>query len=527
MMELIKKHQISSLFFGFAALELFSFFSFLHPRAEIILFFLIVAATIAVTLWRTEYGLLIVLAELFIGSKGYLFFLEINSERLISIRLAVFSVVISVWLIKSLKNIFKLGFKKFIGNWKLETGNFLKWYFVVFAVLGVGLIRAFILKNGFSNVFFDINGYLYFALIFPVADILKNEKNWESVFRVAGAAFLWTAAKTFVVFYVFAHNLWLYTPSVYKWIRDTGVGEVTKMTEGFYRVFFQGHIYELLALVILFGTTSWFFAKQNHYEKNKFSILDSRFSKLLTLVIAAVLAAVVIMSFSRSFWVGGGAGILTLFSIMIFVFRIKFFIVGKSVLFMIGAGVVGLVVIFALMNIPPRGLKITNPASLIAERASADEAAGQSRAELLGPLWNGILKHPILGSGFGATITYHSKDPRILQNNPAGEYTTYAFEWGYLDLWYKMGIFGLIAFFGLLIIIFFRAWKIFTNNDRGFWEQAAAVAVFISVLSLAAVHFFTPYLNHPLGIGFVIISSLLVFQIQQKRLCLSKTKLVC
>ena len=55
-----------------------------------------------------------------------------------------------------------------------------------------------------------------------------------------------------------------------------------------------------------------------------------------------------------------------------------------------------------------------------------------------------------MGRGFGATVTYQTRDPRILADNGSGEYTTYAFEWGWLDIWLKLGIFGLAAYFLLI-----------------------------------------------------------------------------
>ena len=46
---------------------------------------------------KLEYGLLILLAELFIGSKGYLFSYDYGGT-LISLRMALFLVVMSAWL---------------------------------------------------------------------------------------------------------------------------------------------------------------------------------------------------------------------------------------------------------------------------------------------------------------------------------------------------------------------------------------------------------------------------------------------
>src|SRR3989338_4563738 len=98
-----KQRPILSFIFILASVELFSFFGFLYPQAGTILFFLIVFATLVASFWRFEYGLLIILAELFIGSKGYLFSFNIG-ETVISIRIALFLVIMAVWLAKKVKS---------------------------------------------------------------------------------------------------------------------------------------------------------------------------------------------------------------------------------------------------------------------------------------------------------------------------------------------------------------------------------------------------------------------------------------
>jgi O-antigen ligase len=103
---------------------------------------------------------------------------------------------------------------------------------------------------------------------------------------------------------------------------------------------------------------------------------------------------------------------------------------------------------------------------------------------------------PIEGSGFGATITYQSRDPRIVQAT-GGEYTTYAFEWGWLDLWYKLGLLGLVLVLAILFRLGYGFWRL-RPQDWQTW------AIIIGLVSLATVHFFTPYLNHPLGFGILI-----------------------
>jgi O-antigen ligase len=113
---------------------------------------------------------------------------------------------------------------------------------------------------------------------------------------------------------------------------------------------------------------------------------------------------------------------------------------------------------------------------------------------------------PMLGSGFGATVTYKTEDPRILGSNPTGKYTTYAFEWGWLDIWLKLGLFGLLSY-GALLAAVARAG--FTAGPEG--DDAMIGAAFaIGLAVISAVSFFSPYSNHPLGIGYLIIAGIII-----------------
>jgi UDP-N-acetylmuramoyl-L-alanyl-D-glutamate--2,6-diaminopimelate ligase len=56
---------------------------------------------------------------------------------------------------------------------------------------------------------------------------------------------------------------------------------------------------------------------------------------------------------------------------------------------------------------------------------------------LLPILFDGVKRHPVLGSGFGATVTYKSSDPRVVAAT-GGVYTNYAFEPGAMKKLYAV-----------------------------------------------------------------------------------------
>ena len=129
-------------------------------------------------------------------------------------------------------------------------------------------------------------------------------------------------------------------------------------------------------------------------------------------------------------------------------------------------------------------------------RVSASDDASASRWKLLPALWHKIQEHPLIGSGFGATVTYQSRDPRVMQTT-GGKDTTYAFEWGWLEHWVKFGIIG-------IPLMAFLLWSIAQRIWCSSLKIEAKYTLILSLVALAAVHVSTPYLNHPLGFAWLL-----------------------
>jgi O-antigen ligase len=150
---------------------------------------------------------------------------------------------------------------------------------------------------------------------------------------------------------------------------------------------------------------------------------------------------------------------------------------------------------------------------LLKERAaSLGEAAAKSRWQLLPPLLTEIKKHWLLGAGFGSTITYRSFDPRVLASSPTGLYTTSAFEWGWLDTWLKLGLVGLLIYLALIYKILKRGWWRLKVERRA---PYLSLGLNFTLIALVIINFFTPYLNHPLGLGWLMLVAA-IFEYQTK-----------
>jgi len=81
-------------------------------------------------------------------------------------------------------------------------------------------------------------------------------------------------------------------------------------------------------------------------------------------------------------------------------------------------------------------------------------------------------------------------------------------EISYLEIFQKQGLFGLFLWFFPFTIIAFRFKKLLTYNS---YINSTALPWFASVLFFYGISFFNPYLNTPMGIGFIAVT-MIVFR---------------
>lgn len=499
--------------------ELFSFFGYLLPAFNKAAFLIIALVALILSLYKMEYGVWILLAELFIGSKGYLFYFD-QGGFTISVRMALWLIVMSVWLAKV-----SVGWLK---TKKTEI-QFLKspyfpYFFILFIFIGWGVINGVLKHNDLSNIFFDFNNWLYFALIFPLFDVISGREKFEKILQILVASIGWLSLKTFFLLFIFSHNLIGMVYELYRWVRTSGVGEITQMPSGFVRIFFQSHIFVLIGLFLFIILIS---AQIIEKQKNKkfparpptrppFTLPNGDVGRVVCVqgagrrasffLLLTFLLSVVLITFSRSFW----AGLLAAFLFFCLFILLKLKIGWNNFLKINGvllvSAILSFTVIFAIVKFPYPKPTADFGASIFSERAGAisGEAGAASRWSLLPELWQKIKISPFFGDGFGATVTYKTRDPRVLESNAGGEYTTYAFEWGWLDIWLKLGFFGLLAYAVLIIKIILNLISgAFSDEITNIKKSFAFGLIVISIVSI-----FSPYLNHPLGIGYVILAAL-------------------
>ncbi len=311
-------------------IEILSFLGYFFPAVNAICFWLAVILALWATLNSLENGFYLILLELVNGVNGYYFHFSFHGVN-ISLRIALFLIVLGVWLHRF---IFKNKFKTEIFRSQLIKplsvfAVFILWGFVY------GLIRG----HSFDDLFFDFNNWLYFALIFVFFDVIRHEKVIHNILHILAASLANLGIKTMFLFYVFSHGYKILAEPLYSWMRPWRLGEITALPQGIFRVFIQSQIYCLIGLFLFL--IIWLLLRKKEV---------SRIDGLLLFVVLSI--AVLLVSFSRSFWL---ATILVFFALLIF---LKFFEknrwkeIGFVCLVMLLLAVVAIAFLTFLLNVP-------------------------------------------------------------------------------------------------------------------------------------------------------------------------------
>jgi len=455
----------------FVILELLSWLSFSFNQLNLVILLLVGFITLFLSLRKPIFMLYIPLAEIFWGSLGHSFYYNFLNTRLV--------IFVIIFLIFVLQTIFQRQRLKMQSDKNLL---FIWFSILLFILAGVGL--AFYNQHKITDIFLDANAYLY-ILYLPIWYEFYNEKYLPNILGILKAAVLVIAAKTLIIFNIFAQDYsWLNIEAIYKWIRDSRTGEITFFQDNFWRVFMQSQIYLVVA---------WFFAFVKQIKEYK---------NWPNFIYLAIITAALLLSLSRSFWLGTIVGLLFLF-INIIIYQKKYIFFASIILFL-GTILSSFIIVQIFFNIP----KWNSVTYFLQRQIDINEPAADSRMQLLIPLWSAIEEKPILGYGFAKEITYYSSDPRIKnETNPQGLHRTYAFEWGWFDQWLKLGVIFISLLLLWIVLIYHRSYKVIVKNQE---YVMASLAV---LTSLMVIHIFSPFLNHPLGLGILIFITIIISNI--------------
>ncbi len=457
-------------FFGLAAVSYYFNLGFLFLPV-------IGIATLVLSVKKLELGAAIAFMELLSSAHGHLMFYDFD-QFAVSIRMVIFAGVMLAWGIRLITKKSPIDFK----DVRLYS----------FVLLGAAALIGFV--NGFLNhdvitAFKDGNAYLYILYVLPVFSIQWTSLKKRAILQMLAAGAVFAATISILVLYLYSHFTEPSLRALYLFLRDTRLVEITPVGFGIYRAFLQTQIFVVLFAL---GVLPFMFLK-----------LNNKTAKVLTLALG-VSVAVIFQSMSRSFWFGlvfaltSALALLLVQKVEVEQWKTSFKLTVISIV--VGTAVLAGVVFFPF----PDHLATGNFAGLRDARFGSDDAGISSRWNLLDPMLEEIKSNPILGSGFGETVTFQTDDPRARAINPDGTWTTYSMEWGWLELWLKMGVLGPIAFALIFAQILKGSYKLLITDKKwiGFW-------IFISAVFLMMTNVFSPYLNHPIGIGILLM--LLIF----------------
>lgn len=443
--------------------------AFQTPFAGVLTVLCAVAAFV-LTWKRVEWGLAFAFAELFGNSHGHLSDLFVGGFAL-GMRMAVFLGVMAAWLLLVLRR-----------KTALPTGDQrLVAFLPLFAAVALGFTVGFA-QNPARLAFADGNGYLYLGYVLPVLSVRWDDVKRRLLLQALAAGAAWMCILTLGLVLVFAHVPREALSGVYTFIRDTRTGELTDMG-GIFRIFLQGQ-FSAVVLFLLLAVPPWIGGRR--------------------LPAASVaLWATILISLSRSFWTGLLAAAVVMAALL---FVTKAFAVkrwAKAVGGQMLSAVGGILVLLIIVLAPLPGLStgFGSFSGLFGARTTnVGDVAISSRWNLLPEMLAEIKDAPALGKGFGEEVTFKTDDPRARAINPDGTWTTYAFEWGWLDLWLKMGVLGPLAFLSLFAFLARGLWPLLATERK--WLGIGFIS---SLVCLAAINVFTPYLNHPLGLGLLLL----------------------
>lgn len=457
-------------YFALAALAFKTPFAAALVFATVILVFIL-------ALKKLEWGLAAAFAELFANSHGHLADAFIGGFAFSS-RMAVFVAVMAAYLVLLTRRKARLS----LADERLGP------FILLFAAATAAFMIGYRL-NGMGSAFSDGNAYLYAAYVFPILSARWDAVGKRLLLQTLAAAAAWVCALSVGLVYLFGHLPGTWLGSVYRFIRDTRTGELTQMAPGIFRVFLQAQFTTVVAALLVASLA--------------LVGVKGRRAFIATIVSFGALFSVILVSLSRSFWVGAVAGALTLLLLLFVRARVSLKRTIPGIGAMLGGKLFGIALIVAALFFPippPNGVSFGDLTGLFSQRATGTvEAAIDSRKKLLVPMLDAVRENPLIGYGFGKTISFVSDDPRVRETNPDGLWTTYAFEWGWLDIWIKFGIVGIVAFLWLFASAVRGLWRGLGGDHA--WLCAGLIA---SLAMLAATHAFSPYLNHPLGLGLLL-----------------------
>ncbi|HYE60295.1 MAG TPA: O-antigen ligase family protein [Candidatus Kapabacteria bacterium] len=444
------KKQTLSLLCIYALIRIVSFVATPYPIVETLCAGFLICLFLFLAIRKPQFLSYLVLGEFFLHGAGHFFEFFGISLRTIFLCLTILTFFLSPHL---LRHQVLLSFSR------LPFYSFLLFSFCLFIAAGIGYANG----HGLHVIIQDMLPYVFFLFYIPFCVWKKDTTFQDYIIRLTTAFIIGTTLFSLITFFIYATGVGTIQDGYYHWFRDVAMGKITDMGSDFYRIVLPEHIV-FVPLLLVFA--SLFITNTRKYAKYMF--------------VYTCILLVLAMNLSRTFYLALIPGFFTL----LFFYRSLW----KQWLIVGVVTVIGIGSLFTLLHLSTS--HFTSPGwDLLGIRLSSiarpeKETSTSIRMMLIPDILHAIKKHPIVGTGLGSSLSFiHpiTKQPQVTTN----------FDWGYLELWTKLGFFGLL-FYLLLLGSILR--MIYVS------DQLLTPALFAGGIAFLVMGIFGPALFHVFGI---------------------------
>jgi hypothetical protein len=428
-------------------------------------------------------SLAILFCECVVGSSGR--WLEIGS---ISIRMLLFGIAFFMSLPFVIKSFFSV-----IRN-KVIISIVIFGVFVLFS-----LIYGYVKSNNTQYIVADLTSMLFLLIVPGFVVIFNTSQRIESLIKYASYASGVLALITVILHFAL---LWIGDAAINiieHFLVGNSLGGFFNFGDGFSRIYFRSSICFILP----------FFYGLYVVIKHKKDGLDKR--QVMPYVLMSISLIAIVLTFTRSIWFG-----VLIAVILFFIINIKQY---KAFFKGVGIAIAGFLLFVAISWICYGSEGIiknafgrvllgynysvsltNNDSGEISEEAVVEESpvvdepytfedrqkdialnSEAMRNDRLKAVAGAIKENWLLGGGFGLTLNLEIYEGKV-------EYT-------YMDVFSKMGIFGLLSFIVMLLVPVLQVYK---NHKQGRYNSSMGILMCVMVCIYMA-SFFNPFLTSPIG----------------------------
>jgi len=385
----------------------------------------------------------IIIIELVLGGSGRL----IAFGSLLTIRYILFLFALAYFAASFVKNKFTLKRKAFYID-------IILFFFMFFVSLASGIYRGYDL----GNILRTSQGYLYLLIYFPFSIMINNTEKSKKMHTLFANCTVVLAIISIAIFVIFKLN-----PSSYSIITPIlnrfNYGYIA-MRGGLPAVFLKTSPYMAIGFII------FLFQFINIKDKRNITNLI----KLLLLLIGCI------ATMSMGIWI----------AVFVGVFLVIVLSEGKYK----RAAIISIAFISVIIMV----LFLGYISESLGNRLSTSDSSYIVKFNQLLTLIDYWAKHPLLGNGFGVEVTFTSE---------LGTREMINFELFWVQILVNMGILGFLLYSNIIVKALYysiRTWKDIPKNDMVLIKSLG-----VGLIALCIVSSVNPFLNNPIGIGYLIL----------------------